>query len=509
MKALRNPAAILTALILQACSSSQAPQPTETEQPKASLDQPASIQPQQFVLRGQMVVGPEVRALTPCGSNQQLLLDMPEALVKQATELSQSPYQIMYGEVIGHLAPPSQTGYNGDYAARFVVEQVNMLSAENPQRCSLAATPTRAFGTEPFWNMNYTADGLTFQPLGGPKQTFKIDSSRLSANQRLYRFNDGELTLTRESCSDGMSDTLYGWRSELSLKGGEYKGCATLGNSDPTLEWVGTYFASSTQNNGFSVTLNLDADHMATTRYHYSSGEADIVERGYWQQLNPRQIQVVMTQHQQQYLLSERVFTRDGSTLSADKEKVGSVVYPIANGGLVLFSASQVTAPQAMLLPISEQQIASRDDYEEDVDQALRRYFALHNTAPENTQYRWLKYDLNGDSQPELLVQLDWCGSGGCTLLVFQQQNQEWRFNSRITLVRTPFQLGKQNTHGWQDLMLPVSGGGAQAATHRLQYNGISYPVNPSIADVANQDDISGVTLFADGLSPKQAGVKL
>ncbi|MCE7629159.1 hypothetical protein LZT04_15020, partial [Vibrio fluvialis] len=207
--------------------------------------------------------------------------------------------------------------------------------------------------------------------------------------------------------------------------------------------------------------------------------------------------------------LSERVFIRDGSTLSADKEKVGSVVYPIANGGLVLFSASQVTAPQAMLLPISEQQIASRDDYEEDVDQALRRYFALHNTAPENTQYRWLKYDLNGDSQPELLVQLDWCGSGGCTLLVFQQQNQEWRFNSRITLVRTPFQLGKQNTHGWQDLMLPVSGGGAQAATHRLQYNGISYPVNPSIADVANQDDISGVTLFADGLSPKQAGVKL
>ena len=112
----------------------------------------------------------------------------------------------MYGEVIGHLAPPSQTGYNGDYAARFVVEQVNMLSAENPQRCNLAATPTRAFGTEPFWNMNYTADGLTFQPLGGPKQTFKIDSSRLSANQRLYRFNDGELTLTRESCSDGMSD---------------------------------------------------------------------------------------------------------------------------------------------------------------------------------------------------------------------------------------------------------------------------------------------------------------
>ncbi|WP_417870542.1 COG3650 family protein [Vibrio furnissii] len=509
MKALRTPAAILTALALQACSSTPGPQPTPAEPPKASLDQPASIQPQPFVVRGQVVIGPEVRSLTPCGSNQQLLLDLSPTQVKQATDLAHSPYQIMYGEVIGHLAPPSKTGYNGDYAARFVVDQVNMLSAENPQRCNLAATPTRAFGTEPFWSMNYTADGLTFQPLGGPKQTFAIDSSRLSANQRVYRFEDGELTLTREACADGMSDTLYGWRSELSLKGGDYQGCATLGNSDPTLEWVGTYFASSTQTTGFSVTLNLDADHMATTRYHYSSGEADIVERGYWQQLNPRQIQVVMTQHQQQYLVSERVFTREGSTLSAEKEKVGDVVYPIANGGLVLFSARQASSPAASPAPLSDHQIASRDDYEEDVDQALRRYFALHHTAPDNTQYRWLKYDLTGDNQPELLVQLDWCGSGGCTLLVFQQQNQEWRFNSRITLVRTPFQLGKHNTHGWQDLMLPVSGGGAQAATHRLQYNGISYPVNPSVADVAQSEEISGVTLFADGLSPKQAGVKL
>lgn len=506
MKALRTPAAVVTALLLQACSTTGTSQsPAPVEHPEASLDQPASIQPQRFVLRGQVVVGPEVRSLTPCGSQQQLLLDMPETLVKEATALSQSPYQIMYGEMIGHLVPPSRTGYNGDFAARFVVEQINMLSADNPKRCDLATTPTRAFGTEPFWSINYTANGLTFQPIGSQKQTFPIAEHQLSADQRHYRFKEGELTLRREPCSDGMSNTLYGWQASLELKGDDYQGCATLGNSDPTLEWVGTYFASSTKNNGFSVTLNLDADHMATTRYHYS-GQADTVELGYWQQLNAEQIQVVMTRHQQQYLLSERIFTRQGNTLTANKEKVGSVVYPIANGGLVLFSTKGETRQPTTA---ETQQIASRDDYDEDVDQALRRYFALHKTATDNTQYRWLKYDLNGDSEPELLVQLDWCGSGGCTLLVFEQKHQQWTFNSRIALVRTPFQLGQDDSHGWQDLLLPVSGGGAEAATHRLQYNGISYPVNPSVADIARREDISRVTLFADGLSPQQAGVKL
>ncbi|HCZ9591931.1 TPA: hypothetical protein O4H86_003421, partial [Vibrio cholerae] len=158
---------------------------------------------------------------------------------------------------------------------------------------------------------------------------------------------------------------------------------------------------------------------------------------------------------------------------------------------------------------IHAQQIAGRADYEEDVDQAIRRYFNLHQTSPDNTQYRWLKYDLNGDEQPELLVQLDWCGTGGCTLLIFDQHNQLWRFNSRITLVQNPIRLGKQTHHGWQDLLFSVSGGGAKPTIHSLQYNGISYPTNPSVAPEANAEQISQVVLFADGLSPRQSGIKL
>ncbi|MEI8632241.1 hypothetical protein P4S72_09785 [Vibrio sp. PP-XX7] len=65
-----------------------------------------------------------------------------------------------------------------------------------------------------------------------------------------------------------------------------------------------------------------------------------IIETGFWQALNEHQVQVIMTQHQQQYLLSQRIFTREGNTLHAKKELVGTRVYGIANGGLTLYKQS-------------------------------------------------------------------------------------------------------------------------------------------------------------------------
>ncbi|EEW07458.1 COG3650 family protein [Vibrio mimicus] len=507
--------AVTLAMLLQACSNTSSlnlePEPAPII--PATLDKPETIQPQSFMLRGEVVVGHEVQRFTPCGSNQQFWLNLSPEQLREALALNRNPYQPLYGEIVGTLLPPSQTGFNGDYVARIEVQNINQLSSES-RGCEQPASPTRAFGNEPFWSMRFIDGGLQFQPLGGEKQHFAITRTQLSTEQRRYQFEDGELLLEQGQCKDGMSDNLYQWRSKLSLKGDKYQGCATLANIDPTQEWSGVYFASSTEQTGFSVSLTLEKDHTAQTRYEYANGEPAVIEQGYWQQINPDQIQVVMTRHQQQYLLSERIFTRDGYQLTAEKEKVGQSVYNIADGGLVLFRSmielSEATPPPIVgQAAIHAQQIAGRADYQEEVDQAIRRYFTLHKTSPDNTQYRWLKYDLNGDEQPELLVQLDWCGTGGCTLLIFEQQNQQWRFNSRVTLVQNPIRLGKQTHHGWQDLMLSVSGGGAKPAVHSLQYNGISYPTNPSVAPEAKAEQMSQVVLFSDGVSPRQSGVKL
>ncbi len=336
MKALKNPVTWLAILAVQGCSTATT-QEKVTQAPTASLDVPQSIRPQTFIVRGQAVVGHETRTFTPCGSQQQFWLDMSPEQTQQALQLARQPYQPMYGEFIGYLAAPSQTGYNADYAARFIVKQVNMLTAENPERCSQAVRSTRAFGTEPSWSINFKKDQLEFARLGQDKQQINIEKSHVTNTRRHYQFNDGQLTLEQRTCSDNMSDSIYGWTSTLELGADQYAGCATLANQDPTTEWSGLYFASSTKNVGFSIELKLNPDHSATTTYRYTGEDLPTVEQGFWQQLNNHQIQVVMTRHQQQYLVSERIFTRDGDQLIAEKEKVGNVVYPIANGGLTLF----------------------------------------------------------------------------------------------------------------------------------------------------------------------------
>lgn len=69
--------------------------------------------------------------------------------------------------------------------------------------------------------------------------------------------------------------------------------------------------------------------------------------------------------------------------------------------------------------------------------------------------------------------------------------------------------LGEEQHNGWQDLVFNVSGGGVTPAQHVLQYSGVSYPLNPSVAPKITSDKVSQVTLFADEISPMQKGVKL
>lgn len=510
MKAWQNPVALATLFALQACSIS----PVNKEDvpvPQATLSNPASVKPQTFMLRGQIVLGHEVSSITPCGSQQQYWLDLPRDRFQQGLSLVRAPYEPLYGEVIGHLAPAGDDGFAADYSARFVVDQVNLLSAENPNRCQQPEQSTRAFGVEPAWSVRFADGQLEFTQIGQPPQRFAIDSSQIELDRRRYAFPQGNLELKQQSCVDGMSDSLYGWTSVFTLNDKTYRGCATLANQDATQDWVATYQAQANQSTPFSVTLQLNPDHTASTTYRYTSGEGDTVERGVWQQLHPQQVQVISTHLQGQPLLSERLYSREGYQLTAEQEKVGSMVYDIANGGLSLYKTkpSQSHKPTNNHRQLSANQVPSSDEYNPAVDKALRQYFKLHKTDPSGTRYRWLTYDLNGDGKEELLAQLDWCGSGGCTLLIFENHQQGWRFNSRITLVQTPINLGSKHNNDWQDLVLFVSGGGAVPNQHLLKYDGVSYPLNPSSEAVAGYDEISQVQLFSDGLTPHQGGVTL
>ncbi|MDD1793486.1 hypothetical protein LRP50_10140 [Enterovibrio sp. ZSDZ42] len=467
---------------------------------------PPSIQ--RFMLRGEVTLGHEARAITPCGSNSQYWLQFDPATAQQSMALSSSPYNTIYGEVIGEFVAPPHDGFAADYPASFKVTQLNLMSAEI-DGCQQRRNLTVASGTEPFWSVSISSNTLQLSRLGFESENFTLKERHISQEARIYHAEGATLTLRPALCSDGMSDSIYGWTSTFTKGNQSWEGCATLSANDPTQAWVGDYQGITTQGEvRLTTTVTLNADHSATTRYQQVN-EPDIEETGVWQQVSPNEVQVMMTRHQGQYLVSERVFQRNGLTLTAKTETVNGREYSLGTEGLALslMVGSEVTAVSATGSKVTSYGVEGSAIYNPDVDAALLAYLGDAAKEAAGMRYRWLTQDLNDDGEDELFVFTDWCGTGGCTLLVFANQNGDWVFNSRITLVHLPFQLGSITQNGWRDLIMPVGGGGAKASTRVLMFDGKRYPSNPSLAPEVSLPDESDTYLFADGIYPQQQGI--
>ena len=138
--------------------------------------------------------------------------------------------------------------------------------------------------------------------------------------------------------------------------------------------------------------------------------------------------------------------------------------------------------------------------------------FLADNGNPQaNDPFKSAFIDLNQDGVLDALVLLgssNWCGSGGCTLLVFQGEgdgvlmdqelNNEFRLVSKITLVQQPVIVSTNQTNGWRDLLLQMSGGGAPVGTVALQFDGEAYPSNPSMLEpLPANATVEGDSLFS------------
>ncbi|MDC0611216.1 hypothetical protein OAP63_10795 [Vibrio sp.] len=320
---------LLAVALLQGCTSS--PSKTSSEQPLSKIEP--------TILRGTATIGAQTRLFTPCGSQTQFQLQISDEQYKSALSQTQKSYEPVYAEVIGYLTIPSQTGYNADYQAKLHVLRFNAIDSTHVEQCSSTTDNTMALGTEPNWKAAISHNQLLIQTGKAPVKAFDLTNKQISAEQRNYQFSNGQLKMKAIECQPKDSGTLYGWLASLTLGSDTYQGCAKLSNYDASSQYIGTYSAQSTTSD-LSTSLTLNRDHSAETRYSYSNGEPSLVEQGFWQKLSDDKIQVIMTLHQQQYLVTERVFTVRGKMLFTDKEKVGNKLYPISQGGLSLFKES-------------------------------------------------------------------------------------------------------------------------------------------------------------------------
>ena len=88
--------------------------------------------------------------------------------------------------------------------------------------------------------------------------------------------------------------------------------------------------------------------------------------------------------------------------------------------------------------------------------------------------------DLNRDARPDAVVLVRsarWCGSGGCTMLVFRGTAEGYSPVSRSTVAAPPIRVLPTSQFGWSDLIVHSKGVGDVV----LRFDGSRYPGNPSL----------------------------
>ena len=114
---------------------------------------------------------------------------------------------------------------------------------------------------------------------------------------------------------------------------------------------------------------------------------------------------------------------------------------------------------------------------------------AVVSALGKSTPYLHAASDLNRDGQPDAIVLAegsDWCGSGGCTLLIFKGTPRGYAFVSRSTITAPPIRVLPSTHGGWSDLIVHSNGTGDVV----LRFDGARYPHNPSLEPAATRTQL-------------------
>ena len=146
--------------------------------------------------------------------------------------------------------------------------------------------------------------------------------------------------------------------------------------------------------------------------------------------------------------------------------------------------------------------VDSTDDRSNELYAAIASYVQPLGLRWDSTTSRVAWTDLNRDGIDDAVIYLsgsDWCGSGGCTVLVFEQMDEidaeefgRFRPAAEISMVSGPIMVVRTRGY-WSDLIVSSENG-----PRRLRFNGDSYPMSPAAGTRVTGRMPRGTVLFAD-----------
>lgn len=141
--------------------------------------------------------------------------------------------------------------------------------------------------------------------------------------------------------------------------------------------------------------------------------------------------------------------------------------------GLLLGSLSSVALAQAPM----------------ELSRAVRAYELEHQAM--SSSFRYALADLDDDGRDDAIVLLsgpNFCGSGGCTMLVFRGTEAGFTLVSSSTIVLAPIRISPYSVNGWRSLIVHVKDKGDVV----LHFSGTRYPANPSMQPKVQQVELEG-----------------
>lgn len=177
-----------------------------------------------FRLRGNAVMGKDGYGLVPCGETAQRIVFF---------ETDAKP--LLDAFLAGGAREFFVDGWAIDAAAgKARVLRLERVYSEGPG-CdeALGGVVFVARGTEPFWSVRAGMDGVRLERPDHAPLDAEFTGVSEQGLDRIIAASTAEgalaLRLTPGQCSDGMSDTVYGWTAQLTLGEEAFRGCGYAG----------------------------------------------------------------------------------------------------------------------------------------------------------------------------------------------------------------------------------------------------------------------------------------
>lgn len=159
-----------------------------------------------------------------------------------------------------------------------------------------------------------------------------------------------------------------------------------------------------------------------------------------------------------------------------------------------------------------EPNIVKKVDYAKKRDAKLETALNKWSKNSKDFRYHYNFVDLNDDGQLDAVVFIsgdEYCGTGGCEILIFKGGGKEFSLLTELAVSRPPIWVSVNKTKGWRDLVLLNSGGGIKSYYSILKFDGKSYPDNPTVEPALPKRNRAKFTEYLSGIDLYDTGFEI